>query len=56
MYNPQQITECLQEVRTLSGEVRKAQCLRMLQDCGRLRGIQMHAVSSVFYIIRKPIE
>ncbi|XP_017005455.2 protein FAM76A isoform X2 [Drosophila takahashii] len=40
-----QITECLQEVRTLSGEVRKAQCLRMLQDRRRLRGLQMHAVN-----------
>ncbi|XP_016971653.2 protein FAM76A isoform X2 [Drosophila rhopaloa] len=40
-----QITECLQEVRTLSGEVRKAQCLRVLQDCGCLRGLQMHAVN-----------
>lgn len=47
IYNPQQITECLQEVRTLSGEVRQTQCLRVLQDCGRLRRIQVHAVSFV---------
>ncbi|XP_017028569.1 protein FAM76A isoform X2 [Drosophila kikkawai] len=44
-HQQQQITECLQEVRTLPGEVRQAQSLRMLQDCGRLWQLQVHAVN-----------